>query len=751
MFSNVYKREAYIETIRKYAESNIVGNQAFLGVKGVGKTSLFQSFFTKSKRSELAQKYKKLFVFSQLDSRKKGTDLYQFLLDQVKIGIMAIPDPIDKKNIKEGMKEINEIFETPDGRLNQYLTLIKEHRYDLIIIMDQFHCMSRDSQIGKEQYDILRSYNEQKLITYWIITDTDLIETCATEQYIASFFAQKFTSKMTIRPLEPNERGFVINLFAVQKKVKLTINEKNMIDDVSDGIPELMSILIDIFAIFKNEQTMMDTQAFIQAALSHNACSSLLDGWLSGLTINQKKILFEVASSDNGIQEEELTTTMSKMAELADDVGRGLLHICKTSDKKNWFINTEFLKQYILSKGEAFYSDTREAKTDDCKEPSVTNIFNIEGNFIQNQTNNILKIENAIAGLEDLQKLFQRHPVLLDETQATEKLNYLPFKQKVWQEMDEHEQEVELTKYADGIFSSDIFTNCSLTPEQMQTFCLTDHLLDNLSDNCRKQIVCGIQVYDLIQLCINRFGLSMNESESPRGILFARAFEKHLKDFAAPAFYRIPEFATQYVYPTTKPFREYPLDKTTIGVYSCILKTGYPILAQASKQLLGYHEKNEIWWKELANRMSVIGNLRNQCCHSGTTFGQKNLADLIDKIFTEQSLDDILLFGKIPALRRNQFSLAQTTAHTPLKTSNNKHKLDAIQYKFPDISLIGTNVQFKVLSKTGRGNFKGIVNNLYEGSLPKSYCVNLEYTTVKNTTLHVKVDKIQDGKYILRL
>lgn len=218
MSDNVYGRNDYIEKIKKYAESTVVGNQAFLGVKGVGKTVLFQSYFTKKKRGELAQEYKKLFVFSQLDSRKQGSDLYKFLIEQVQTGIRGIPDKNVKKEIKSQMDEIDEIFETPDGRLTQYLNEIKESGYDLIIIMDHFHCMARDTQIGKEQYDVLRSFSEQKLITYWIITDTDLMETCASKQYIASFFAQKFTSKLTIRPLEEGDRRETLNFFLSQKR-----------------------------------------------------------------------------------------------------------------------------------------------------------------------------------------------------------------------------------------------------------------------------------------------------------------------------------------------------------------------------------------------------------------------------------------------------------------------------------------------------------------------------------------------------
>ena len=102
MAINAYGREQYLKRIAKYAESALVGNQAFLGVKGVGKTTLFQAYFTREKKAELATKYKKLFVFSRLDARKQGTDLYRFLQDQVKIGVLGMP--IRKNEPKSEMK-----------------------------------------------------------------------------------------------------------------------------------------------------------------------------------------------------------------------------------------------------------------------------------------------------------------------------------------------------------------------------------------------------------------------------------------------------------------------------------------------------------------------------------------------------------------------------------------------------------------------------------------------------------------------
>ncbi|MBQ8982173.1 MAG: ATP-binding protein [Lachnospiraceae bacterium] len=753
MSENVFGRANYVDKIKKYAESPDVGNLAFLGVKGVGKTSLFLYYFTKAKKEEIAGRYKKLFVYSRLDSRKQGSDLYHFLLDQVKVGIREIPVEDDKQKIIKEMDDINAVFDTLDARLTQYLMVVKEMGYDLVIIMDQFHCMARDTEVGREQYDVLRSFNEQKLITYWIITDTDLLETCATKQYIASFFAQKFTSKLTICPLGDGERTEAVHFFANQKKCELLDSETDLVADISGGVPELMAILIDILCMAKQDNIEVTKEELIRRFLIHDGGISLFKNWITGLNSKQKELLFEIASSQRGLNENNTMVESSKLAELSDDVGRGLLHIIKDNDEKTWNINIDLFRQYIVDCGSDFYLETEKETTNSdalpLSESRVTNIYNIEGNFINSQTNNILNIENAITGLEDLQKLVSGNTLLLEEGQVSKKLEFLPFRQEVWTEMNEEEQEQELEKYAEGVFSSDIFSRGDLTTEQMKEFYLNESILESLSDACRNQIICGIQVYNLIQLCIDNFGLNMNESESPRGILFARAFERHLKDYMAPAFYRIPEMASQQVYPTTKEFKVYPIDKTTIGTYSTLLGQGYKIFAQASIQLLEYEDKDEIWWKRLVSRLSRIGDLRNKCCHSGTEFGNKDLLNLKTMIFTDRSLEDILLFEQIPVLERNQFSSVSSKHRSGSKTIITRDSKKS-SYVQPDTFLLGKTVKFVIKEKTIRGNFRGIVDGKYEGSLPKKYAEKMDFGTVKDTQIEVMAENIQDGKYILK-
>ena len=93
----------------------------------------------------------------------------------------------------------------------------------------------------------------------------------------------------------------------------------------------------------------------------------------------------------------------------------------------------------------------------------------------------------------------------------------------------------------------------------------------------------------------------------------------------------------------------------------------------------------------------------------------------------------ILLFALIPELRRGQFTR---------RTSS---------YQEPVTSLIGRQVSFKILKKGNNGNLKGLVDGKYEGSLPQRYAVAMEYMRVKNTTITVTIERIQNNMYILKL
>lgn len=747
--NNVLCRESDINTIKKFAEANNVGNQAFLGVKGVGKTSLLQSYFSRSMRKELAQKYKNLFVLTRLDSRKKGEDLYQFLLDQVRNGIMIIPDASEKESIKEEMAEIDEFFETSDNRLNQYLNTINDHGYKLIAIMDQFHAMSRDNEIGGEQYDILRSLNEQKLITYWVVTDTDLLETCATEQFVSSFFAQKFTSKRTIQPIDENGRQKVTEHFIEEKHADLTEDEVRIVTDLAGGVPQLVPTLIDIVETVKRDVDVTDPEVVCSMALKHDACTSLFEGWITGLNSEQKKILYDVASAGS-MSGDEMEVDYAAMAGLADDVGRGLLHVNRDNDERSWTINTGLFRRYIVENRDSFCSDNAlqpAGRQGMASQPSggsaegttINNNFYISGDYVQSQTNNVVNIQNAVTGLEDLYKLVHDSPALAGPSVIADKLEALPFHSEEWEELSEEEQEESMDSYADSIFASAVFSEGALSEDQMERFCITDGLLDKMSDDCKKQLICGIQIYDLIQMCIDNFGLDMSESESPRAILFVRAFERHLKDTTNRAIKQIDSLAAQKPHGANKSFRDLPIEKTTIGMYRSLVSSGSRDFAKIFASFPEYEEKDRNWCRDLSNRIDRIGGLRNRCCHGGNDFKTDDLQETIQRVFFDSILDDLTTFKVVGNMDKKRVKELLSGDGAAAAGSPALPK-----------ELVGSQVEFTIRSKTDKGDFRGLVNGKYEGILPKEVW-DPPLDAVKDTPIVVVVDSIKNGAYRIKL
>ena len=71
-------RSEILSNIEKLAETQNVRNQAFFGLKGVGKTTILQEYFTVDRIKNLTALYKNIFVYTMIDHRKTGEDFYLF-------------------------------------------------------------------------------------------------------------------------------------------------------------------------------------------------------------------------------------------------------------------------------------------------------------------------------------------------------------------------------------------------------------------------------------------------------------------------------------------------------------------------------------------------------------------------------------------------------------------------------------------------------------------------------------------------
>lgn len=659
-------RSEIISNIEKLAETQNVRNQAFFGLKGVGKTTILQEYFTVDRIKNLTALYKNIFVYTMIDHRKTGEDFYFFLLEQVIAGIKNIADEKDRDELSRKVDvELKNPYST-ESKLKAIINDIKTREYRFILVMDHFHCMARDSEIGQDQYETLRSFNQQNQMYYWIATDTSLIDQKATEQYRASFFEQNFTSKMTICPMPDSEAKAVIRSMIDNKGIRIEDCELDFIYQITGGVPKFISMIVDMIPQLQIEYDSVNEES-IEFLLETSSCISLMKSWSDGLSNEQKRILLTIAVDYDGtIQKEYLAShsiQITKLGELANDSGRGLLTSIKDEFGRRWEIAVPLYKEYLKNIGDRFIEQEETIALTNSYNDVQTNVTNIvnnfygETNYIQNQTKNTINIENAISGLENLQRLINSNGQVLGIDQISQSLEYLPFQQEAWIEMDEEQQEEEITKYANGIFQSNSFSNGSLTAEQQKRFNLSDETLAKLSDECRTQIVCGIQVYDLIQYCIDNFGLEMKSSESPRAILFARAFEKHMKDCMYTLFGSMDVFNFHKIKNGRKGYvklSDYPVNRTTIGTYTTMIEnakpSSYGIFASLSVGKLGYTDKNITWWETLVEKLCKIGDLRNKCCHSGSDFDSSMLNDLITLIFDDASLDDVHILKEIESM-----------------------------------------------------------------------------------------------------
>ncbi len=295
-------------------------------------------------------------------------------------------------------------------------------------------------------------------------------------------------------------------------------------------------------------------------------------------------------------------------------------------------------------------------------------------------------------------------------------------------------------EYGDQMFRSQAFINKELTEEQKNRFCLSDETMNMLSQDCRKQIICGVQVYDLIQYCIDNFGLEMNVSESPRAILFARAFEKHMKDCMYQLLGTLDGFKHQTL-PNKRTLSETDINKTTIGNYAFILKHGDICkLSGLAADRLGRSDLDEQWWRDLTKKLSKIGDLRNECCHSGSKFAYAQLTELIKLIFEDESIESVHVLKEIED-RSNHRTVTYSSSGDVTKKPETAGGLDE--------DLIGKTVVLVMEEKTVRKSVRGKIMNQYTASLSPLETKKVGFEKGKKVKVIVKA--IQEDRYVVAI
>ena len=217
--------------------------------------------------------------------------------------------------------------------------------------------------------------------------------------------------------------------------------------------------------------------------------------------------------------------------------------------------------------------------------------------------------------------------------------------------MDDEQKDAKLDEYAESVFESEDFQFDSLSESQMTRFFLTSEILEHLSEANRRNLISAIQVYDLLQFCIDRFGLDFQHSESARGILFAKVYESILKDNLRKALTSVSEIASMElrVGKESIPLADCDEEQLTIGSFQFVISryNVKQVLGDVCTHEIGRADCGFVWWKDHASKVWSIQDLRNDCCHAGDKFDSVKLQELLKYLFEESAIADIMLYDAI--------------------------------------------------------------------------------------------------------
>ena len=625
-------------------------NKAFFGVKGLGKSALMDAVFSKRSCRQFAEEYHYLYVRTILMPAKKGDDLVDFLIDRVFNGVDLIDDEELRLELQSKIQSAKERFQSKDSVLVEALHTIQDYDYNLILVMDEFHNMGRNKAVSSEQYDFMRSLNEQGLLYYWIISDSDFSDVYATAQFTTSFFAQKFIPE-TLPQMNRDEMMELLKVTAEKYEISLSDDVAEIIISYIGGIPGL--VLPSIKSLEMIDERSFDEEEFVLHLLNQPRCASLLTSWCRSLTREQKDLLKDIMLQGK-LYQSSCMNIIGKINQLGDNSGLGLIVHSSDENGNFWKLNSGIFAEFIHRKEDEFYSSeiAENEPVIISQEPNTpqtyiqNNYYTVNNNFFNPESayDALLKIKRAIGG----GSFGPAKSVPL----ISSAIQQLPYQQTGWESLEDEEKEDKLNTYADKVFESDAFHADSLSESQMQRFFLTPDILDALSEHTRSNLISAIQVYDLLQFCVDRFGLSLQSSESARGILFAKLYESVLKENLRPALTSIPGIASKVISLGPKAsysFVDAPVDKLTIGsfVYVLNLRDVQKKLSDVCTFDLNQPAYDEPWWRNHETTIYQIMGLRNECCHSGSHFDSIKLDSLIKCIFETQTIGEVKLYAAI--------------------------------------------------------------------------------------------------------
>ncbi len=751
-------RENLINTLKQQLLDASINCAVLYGQKRTGKTSIFKRL-SKVLSDDFVACRVSMNSISDMDMFYKAV-AYSFKKEtadrSIKEQLNDLGTPCDRFEFEEYIQSVTDIF----GR--KVLLLLDEfsHLYDLRTTDFPERFMN--------EWKELMEYNLFSAIITGQETLADLINIYANQ------FAVQYTVPVDYISYEYFHDLVDVPIYTVDGQSRYKEKSFEKLWSLTKGHPYLTQSFCDSMIKYLNSNK---TEYIFDATID-----KVMENYIQNANEKDFDSFYCRYSKNDGEYAEEVNATLSFLIKLAEECGYSGNGVCdvsrmglsaeeeaiKTSLARRGVIDIDannrceirvkLFYEWLRRKGKNIFSlqnvyefgkaEQKIAEERVYEAPQVINNY-ISGdvnqitasNYVENQTNNIeISIENAVMGLEKLQSMVIDGVGGVSEIEVKKEFEQLPFNSDTWIELSDDEREEKTYEYADQMFRSQAFINKELTEEQKNRFCLSDETMNMLSQDCRKQIICGVQVYDLIQYCIDNFGLEMNVSESPRAILFARAFEKHMKDCMYQLLGTLDGFKHQTL-PNKRTLSDTDINKTTIGNYAFILKHGDICkLSGLAADRLGRSDLDEQWWKDLTKKLSKIGDLRNECCHSGSKFAYAQLTELIKLIFEDESIESVHVLKEIED-RSNHRTVTNSSSGDVTKKPETAGGLDE--------DLIGKTVVLVMEEKTVRKSVRGKIMNQYTASLSPLETKKVGFEKGKKVKVIVKA--IQEDRYVVAI
>lgn len=614
----IMKRENLIGRQKVYRELDTKikrgQNIVLVGVQGVGKTSVLNTYFDREYRIKMAKEENTLVVFETFPTHLKTEKVFDYFSDRIIYSLNVLRDAGQRELleiIREDLEERKLSELSSDARLSSLVEyLCRDQEFKVLLVLDGFEAFTSSAEITMEHHNLLRSLME-KGAQYVVATDYNFEQDSLNGSMKGgSFFLQKFLgNEILVDGFSYEESVEFLNQYLqdTDSEIRFAEYEMSAIYGISGGIPELIRMTANRTWDKKEEMggelAEADFDGIVPEVVSDGL--NMLAKWYLYLTKNQYNTLLEMLKED-GLPSVEIAKKFCD---------RGLMNAVR--GENGLPIAGEF----------EFNSAILEAYTEE-------NIDLLEKIVWNNESER--KFQNSISQMSEEVREAKKKYLAAKENAVTE------------EEKEKNEQELDtnLSKAADGVAGSIeqqtleerfAFVREKIRPE------LTDELMSLMSEKAQFYVKVAVIVEDLLSVLKDIYTGDL----SAQLVMYGKVLEQLMRDSFFAFFSSDAEIKDiKLNHSGDKSFANIRRNDTTIGDYTWMFKKKKGYLAgQTFLKRINMKEGEcltldawQEWWQEFTRDVDNARKLRNVSDHAGSETRASDVNNMFNYLFVGDSI-----------------------------------------------------------------------------------------------------------------